>query len=30
MHEIIYDNEEEPCLFDIILDFLNGDLKVVG
>ena len=29
MHEIIYDEEEEPCFFDIILDFMNGDLKVV-
>ena len=28
-HKILYD-QEEPCSFDIILDFLNGDLKVIG
>ena len=28
-HEILYDEEEESCFFDLILDLLNGDLKVL-
>ena len=28
-HEVLYDEEEESCFFDLILDLLNGDLKVL-
>lgn len=28
-HEIKYEGEEEHCKFDLILDLLNGDLKVI-
>lgn len=29
LHEVEYESEEEHCNFDLILDLLNGDLKVV-
>lgn len=29
MHEIKYEGEEEHCNFDLVLDFLNGDLKIL-
>ena len=29
-HEIMYEGEEEYCYFDLTLDILNGDLKVLG
>ena len=29
VHEVLYDEEEESCFFGLILDLLNGDLKVL-
>ena len=28
-HQVLYDEEEESYFFDLILDLLNGDLKVL-
>ena len=29
-HEIVYDGEDEHCYFDIAIDLVNGDLKVLS
>ena len=30
LHEIEYEGEEEHCYFDLKIDILNGDIKVIG
>ena len=30
LHQIEYEDEEEHCYFDLTLDLLNGDLKVLN